>query len=128
MLSAEYHLTLTLGPVELEQWPATRRQELERLAEVRTPDLVGLAQLVRENDLLISNESGPAHLAALLGTPTLTLFGPTRAATWRPIGAAAQVIQGEAALGDDWGIKAEAVHAAATAIVNGLSFPLHPDV
>ena len=28
-------------------------------------------------DLLISNDTGPAHVAAALGRPTLTIFGPT---------------------------------------------------
>jgi heptosyltransferase I len=33
--------------------------------------------LLREMDLLISNDSGPVHMAAAVGTPTLVVFGPT---------------------------------------------------
>jgi ADP-heptose:LPS heptosyltransferase len=31
-------------------------------------------------ELVVGNDSGPAHLAGTLGTPTLALMGPTRAA------------------------------------------------
>ena len=34
----------------------------------------------------IGNDSGPGHLAAITGIPTLALFGPTDPARWRPLG------------------------------------------
>lgn len=37
-------------------------------------------------DLLISNDSGPVHMAAAVGTPTLVLFGPTDPARTGPYG------------------------------------------
>jgi ADP-heptose:LPS heptosyltransferase len=46
-------------------------------------DLVGktsikeLIALLRRVSLLITNDSGPMHLAAALGTPIVALFGPT---------------------------------------------------
>ena len=52
--------------------------------------LVELAACLRQCALLISNDSGPAHLAAAVGTPTITLFGSAHAAQgpirWRPWG------------------------------------------
>ena len=33
--------------------------------------------LLKEMDLLIANDSGPVHMAAAVGTPTLVVFGPT---------------------------------------------------
>jgi len=35
-----------------------------------------LLALLKQSDMLISNDSGPLHLAASLGTPTIGLFGP----------------------------------------------------
>lgn len=40
-------------------------------------DLKQLAGLISKCDLIITNDSGPMHLAAALGIPTLGLFGPT---------------------------------------------------
>ena len=36
-----------------------------------------LAALIEQTELFISNDSGPAHLAAALRVPTMVLFGPT---------------------------------------------------
>ena len=38
-------------------------------------------------DLLVSNDTGPAHISAALGTQTLVIFGPTNPQTTHPIGA-----------------------------------------
>lgn len=42
--------------------------------------------------LLISNDSGPAHIAAATGTPVLTLFGPETPARYAPVGSASRTI------------------------------------
>ena len=36
-----------------------------------------LAALLSQVDVLVSNDSGPMHLAAAVGTPVVGLFGPT---------------------------------------------------
>ena len=49
-----------------------------------------LAELVRVLsvcDLLVSNDTGPAHIAAALNTKTIVIFGPTNPLTTHPIGA-----------------------------------------
>jgi heptosyltransferase-2 len=38
-------------------------------------------------DLLVSNDTGPAHISAALGTKTIVIFGPTNPNTTYPIGA-----------------------------------------
>ncbi|MBN2448026.1 MAG: glycosyltransferase family 9 protein, partial [Phycisphaerae bacterium] len=60
--------------------------------------------------VLLGNDSGPGHLAALLGTPTITLFGPTSATVWRPLGPRARIIVGSPDNGDaTWAIPDERV-------------------
>jgi heptosyltransferase II len=39
--------------------------------------LLGSAELIRRAALLVTNDSLPQHLASAMGTPTLTIFGPT---------------------------------------------------
>ncbi len=38
------------------------------------------------SDLLVSNDTGPAHISAALGTRTIVIFGPTNPKTTSPIG------------------------------------------
>jgi heptosyltransferase-2 len=41
----------------------------------------------------VTNDTGPAHIAAALGCPTLVIFGPTDPATTRPFNAASRIIR-----------------------------------
>lgn len=50
--------------------------------------------LLREMDLLISNDSGPVHMAAAIGTPTLVVFGPTDPRRTGPYGTIHRVVRG----------------------------------
>ena len=44
-------------------------------------------------DILITNDTGPAHIGAALGTPTLVIFGPTNPLTTYPLSANAEIIR-----------------------------------
>jgi len=103
-----------IGPVERERWSPDELSAIRgAFAVVDLPQPDELVALLAAARLLISNDAGPAHLAALLATPTLTLFGPTAAGVWRPLGPGARVIAGDPAsrLGD-WGISPARVMAA----------------
>jgi heptosyltransferase-2 len=39
--------------------------------------LLGSAELIRRCAVLVTNDSSPQHLASAMGTPTVTVFGPT---------------------------------------------------
>ena len=57
--------------------------------------LVQLSSLLKEMDLVIANDSGPIHMAAALGTPVLTVFGPTDPLRTGPYGPGHRVIKGK---------------------------------
>ncbi len=110
------HLGAAYGPAKL--WPLPQVEEFCRLmaADGATVVLVGapsdapsatvvsaaaparslvgrdrpalLSALLSEIDVLVSGDTGVAHLAAALGTPAVTLFGPTDPSVSAPRGAA----------------------------------------
>ncbi len=64
--------------------------------EVATPQSVGeLFKLIDKARLFIGNDSGPGHLAAFCGVPTLTIFGPQLPEWFAPLHPAAEWIEGK---------------------------------
>jgi ADP-heptose:LPS heptosyltransferase len=58
-------------------------------------DLRGLAEVLAGAEVVVVGNTGPAHLAAAVGTPVVSLFAPVvPAARWRPWGVA-QVLLGD---------------------------------
>lgn len=55
--------------------------------------IVEMGAILKKADLLISNDSGPVHMAAAAGTPTLVVFGPTNPDRTGPFGDRHRVIQ-----------------------------------
>jgi ADP-heptose:LPS heptosyltransferase len=51
-----------------------------------------LAALLAFCGVFVGNDSGVSHLAAAWGAPTLAIFGPTDACTWRPDDAHVEVL------------------------------------
>ncbi len=45
-----------------------------------------LSALIKISNLVVCNDSGPMHMAGVLNTPTISLFGPSDPAIWGPIG------------------------------------------
>jgi heptosyltransferase-2 len=55
-------------------------------------DLLALSALLQEAALFVGNDSGPAHLAAAVGTTTLTIFGSTNPDWTAPLGERARIV------------------------------------
>jgi lipopolysaccharide heptosyltransferase I len=61
---------------------AAERERIDRLAPgcrnlAGKTDLLALAELYRRCAVVITNDSGPMHIAAAVGTPVIAIFGPT---------------------------------------------------
>jgi heptosyltransferase-2 len=67
-----------------------KHQPVVLTGETSLDELVGVLHRV---DLLITNDTGPAHIAAALGRPTLVIFGPTNPLTTRPFSELAQIVR-----------------------------------
>ena len=52
-----------------------------------------LAACIEKCDLFLTNDTGPMHIAAAVGTPTLALFGPGNHIRFQPLGDAHTIIR-----------------------------------
>jgi ADP-heptose:LPS heptosyltransferase len=71
------------GPVERARGADPFGWGAERVASSSLEEL--LAVLARAS-LVLGNDSGVTHLAALLGIPTVVAYGPSDPGRWRPLG------------------------------------------
>jgi ADP-heptose:LPS heptosyltransferase len=95
-LPATAALAVVVGPTEQERddprtwaWP----RPAQFLVDVA---VVALASRLREASLFVGNDSGTTHLAAMLGLPTVALFGPSHAGVFSPQGPEVAVLQAPA--------------------------------
>lgn len=56
-------------------------------------DLAQAVAVLSLTDVLVTNDTGPAHIAAALERPTLVIFGPTDPRTTRPFAPAAEILR-----------------------------------
>jgi heptosyltransferase III len=85
-----------LGEVERERWPREQIASFARAAVVREPrTLVELKDVLAGASAFVGNDSGPGHLAGILGIPTNSLFGPKDPARWRPLGPRVTTVTGD---------------------------------
>lgn len=91
-----------LGPTVLIGSSEDRRDvdQLRALTNGSFIDLTGLVPLgclpalLSKAGVLITNDSGPMHVAAALGVPVVAMFGPTSAARTGPYGSGHHVLAG----------------------------------
>lgn len=85
-----------VGPVEVEQWGPHRLDALQsRRAVISWPPLTALAGLLSGAWAFVGNDSGPSHLAAAAGTPTVAIFGPTNPVHFAPLGPRVSVVHAD---------------------------------
>ncbi|OFV93258.1 MAG: lipopolysaccharide heptosyltransferase I [Acidobacteria bacterium RIFCSPLOWO2_12_FULL_54_10] len=63
-----------------------------------TGDIPALLALLRRSSLVIGSDTGPVHIAAALGIPTIALFGPTNPARNGPYGSNTRWLRSEHSL------------------------------
>jgi lipopolysaccharide heptosyltransferase II len=94
--------------IERERWPvvligsaserAYTQGICDRVASPRCVNLAGelgtgeLVALFARSSIVVSNDSGPMHLAAAIGAPTLGLFGPETPVMYGPLGLRARAL------------------------------------
>jgi ADP-heptose:LPS heptosyltransferase len=85
-----------VGEVEQERWPATAMNALAAAGELRRPaTYLDLLNELATAGTFIGNDSGPGHLAAIIGVPTVSVFGPTDPRLWQPLGPNVRVLRVE---------------------------------
>ena len=85
------HIVVVAGPEDAPQARTVVRLMRQRAVNFAGALSIGeLAALLARCRLLVSNDSGPVHIAAAVGTPVVAIFGRNQpginAARWRPLG------------------------------------------
>jgi len=89
------HLRQDHYPVQIVCDPAQREWWSSHGENVRVPaSLTELMSLIDGAGLFVGNDSGPGHLAAIMGVPTFTLFGNQHPSVFSPLHPAAQWMEG----------------------------------
>ena len=76
--------------VSLEVSRQMRNQPLMLTGQTDLAELVATLSLV---NLLVTNDTGPAHIASALGRSTLVIFGPTNPLTTRPFSPFGEIVR-----------------------------------
>jgi ADP-heptose:LPS heptosyltransferase len=83
------------GEVERDRWSANDLQQLQAIAPHRScASYVELLDELSKAGCFVGNDSGPAHLAGIIGVPTVALFGPTDPKNWKPLGPKVKTLRG----------------------------------
>jgi ADP-heptose:LPS heptosyltransferase len=86
-----YRVQVACDPDQREWWLAAGETTL-----ITPRNVTELFALVDGAGVFVGNDSGPAHLAALSGVPTFTLFGPQLPEWFAPLHPAGEWLEGKA--------------------------------
>lgn len=87
---------VVLGVEENLQALAPLRQLVGQGDLVGQTDLTSLGPIFKNAKFVVGVDTGTTHMAALLGTPTLALYGPTDMSVWKLVGPRTRYIKHEA--------------------------------
>ncbi len=87
---------IIVGPADEKAVQTLGEEGLKKVLIVRPQSLGVLAGILAQARAYIGHDSGVTHLSALLGIPTVAMFGPTDPVQWAPRGPYVSVVTGEA--------------------------------
>jgi len=87
-----FTIVVTSGPGE-EAFAADVARGISGAMILTGLSIPELAELIRGARMFIGNDSGPTHLAAAVGTPTLAVWGSSDSRRWRPWAVEHRVVQ-----------------------------------
>ncbi len=91
-IGAQIVLVGSKGELDISQEVA-QQMKAEPVILTGATTLTQLVAILNVVDLLITNDTGPAHIAAALGRRTLVVFGPTNPLTTRPFNELAEIVR-----------------------------------
>ena len=71
----------------------TRRMRQQPIVLTGRTTLDQITAVLDRADLIVTNDTGPAHIGAALGRPTIVIFGPTNPLTTRPFAPEAVILR-----------------------------------
>ena len=71
----------------------TRRMRQKPIVLTGKTTLDQITAVLDRADLIVTNDTGPAHIGAALGRPTIVIFGPTNPLTTRPFAPEAVILR-----------------------------------
>jgi heptosyltransferase-3 len=97
-------LAATYGAKILILWGPGERDDAEALVReiggssvlIPPASLKQLAAVAKRCSVVVTNDSGPMHIAAAMGTPVVAIFGPTNPRLQGPVGPGHRVVANEA--------------------------------
>ena len=82
-----------LGPAAQERFPAPDLSRLRHhFITLENMSLTQIMQTLTQTDIFLGNDSGIAHLSAMMGKKTITLFGSSNSQLYHPLGPAVKVL------------------------------------
>jgi ADP-heptose:LPS heptosyltransferase len=88
------HIYITCGPMDDDPVRAMTSELSIPYKVIQGKPIRTVASMLSHLDLVLTNDTGIMHVAAAVGAPVLSLFGPTDPQQWAPIGPKHRYIQG----------------------------------
>jgi heptosyltransferase-2 len=96
-ISGEVRLAVVGGPDDVSAAQIIHARVPDTIIAAGRLSLLGSAELIRRARVVVANDSSPTHMASAMGTPTLTVFGPTTAGFgFGPLAPRAMAVQHDA--------------------------------